>query len=165
MQPVQRPFLFQPVDQLQHLRGGESELGLLATGVLPLAARRCCQPDTHTEQRLDLHLSAQGQHQFELVRFFDDDMDAQSHPAADQGETDVLAVLVAVAYHNASGFCERQHGKQFRLGARLQSDAVSAAAQQLFDNTALLVDLDRIDRAVAATVIMCPGGFREGVAQ
>ena len=88
---------------------------------------------------------------------------------ADQRQTDVFAVLVAVADDApALAVGEAQHRHQLRLAAGLQADADLLAvggAQQFLHHAALLVHLDGIDRRVAAAVVVRPHGLGEGAAQ
>jgi hypothetical protein len=140
-------------DQGQQLARREPELGLVATGVLPFAGTEAFQAHAHAEPGLDAKLRRFLDHEAKLGRFFDDDEYLKTELAPDQGQADVLAILVAVADDHAAASRQRDHGHQFRLGARFQPEARRGIRGQFTGHVALLVDLDRIDRGVAAVVV------------
>ena len=76
-------------------------------------------------------------------------------PLAHEGEAHELLVLVAVANDEMVGALrQREHSLQLRLGPALEPDARRLAeGNDLLHHVALLVDLDRIDRGVAAVVL------------
>ena len=77
---------------------------------------------------------------------------------------DELGVLEAVADDRRVVVGERRHGQQLGLGARLEAEAVLAAElEHLFDDLALLVDLDRVDADVAAGVLVLGDRALEGL--
>ena len=85
---------------------------------------------------------------------------------ADQGEADVLAVLVAVAHHHAAVLArQRQHRQQLGLGAGLEPDAAVVAREDFLDHAFLLVDLDRVNRGVMAAITVSLHRAVEGAAQ
>ena len=92
-------------------------------------------------------------HQRQLGRLLDHDEGLQAELAADQREADVLAILVAVADDEAARARQRQHRHQLGLAAGLEAEAFAAVRGQLAGDAAVLVDLDRIDRGVAAGVV------------
>ena len=72
---------------------------------------------------------------------------------AHEGEAHELLVLVAVADDQVIGVLgQAEHRLQLRLAAALEADAVRLAElDDLLDDVPLLIDLDRIDRRVAAS--------------
>ena len=92
--------------------------------------------------------------------------------AADQRQADVFAILVAVADDQPARPRQRQHRHQLGLAARFQAEAFAVVRGQRAGDAAMLVDLDRIDRRVAARrspnrpaparrrPAACPGGRR-----
>lgn len=93
-------------------------------------------------------------------------MDAVTEAATDERQTDILAVLVAVADNNAvRRVGHGKHCHQFRFAAGLQTHALTAMAVQRLDHAALLIHLDGVDCRVAAAVVMTAHGLGEGAAQ
>ena len=93
---------------------------------------------------------------------------AESLP--NQGQTDVLPVLVTIADNHRSGLLGHcQHRHQFRLAACFEAylpfRGSGLGGQQFLDHAALLVDLDRVDRCVTALVGMFFCDLVEGIAQ
>ena len=76
---------------------------------------------------------------------------------------DELGVLEAVADDRRLVVGERDHGEQFRLGPCLEAELVGPAELEDFlDDLPLLVDLDRVDAAVAALVLVLRDRRLEG---
>ena len=77
------------------------------------------------------------------------------------------AVLVPVAEDERLGVLLQGEGdQQLRLAARLQAEVEGPAVlDQLLDDVALLVDLDRVDAAVAALVVVLGDGLLERAAE
>ena len=71
---------------------------------------------------------------------------------ADQRQMDKLAILVAIADDGAALGCQRQHRHQLRLGTGFQADRHVLGGDDVLDHGFLLVDLDRIQRGIAAAV-------------
>src|SRR5690606_14057522 len=71
-----------------------------------------------------------------------------------QREADELLVLVSVAHDDVVGsLAERQHGLELGLAADLETDSVRLTeVEDLLDDVALLVHLDRVNRGVASLV-------------
>ncbi|MNM90848.1 hypothetical protein D3C81_1031260 [compost metagenome] len=139
--------------EVQQLARGQAELGLVATTVLPLAGAQRGQAHAHAQARLHVQRLGFFQHQLQLGRLLDDDEGLQAQLAADQGQADVLAVLVAVADDQATRARQRQHGHQFRLAARFQAEAFTVVAGQGAGHSAVLVHLDRVHGGVAARIV------------
>jgi hypothetical protein len=144
------------------LARGQAELGLVAAAVLPLARAQRGQAHAHAQARL--HVQGLGflQHQLQLGGLFDDDEGLQAQLAADQGQADVLAVLVAVADDQPARTRQRQHRHQLRLAACFQAKAFTVVAGQGAGHATVLVDLDRVHRRIAAGVVPVGLGLPEG---
>jgi len=143
----------QALPQVQQLARRQPELGLVTAAVLPLA--RTQRGQTHAHADAGFHVQRLGllQHQFQLGGLLDDDVGLQAELAADQCQTDVFAVLVAVADDQPTRPAQRQHRHQFRLGTGFQTETLAVMAGQGAGHAAMLVDLDRIDRGVAARIV------------
>ncbi len=63
----------QALDQIQHLTRRQTELGFIATGVLPLAGAERGQTQAHADTGHDAELGRFLQDHVELGRFFDHD--------------------------------------------------------------------------------------------
>ena len=85
----------------------------------------------------------------------------------EQRRLDEGAVLVAVAQDQRLGvLLQRERDQQLGLGAGLDPEVEGAAVlDQLLDHVALLVDLDRVDAAVAALVVVLRDRLLEGAEQ
>ena len=107
-----------------------------AVGVTPISSATC-------EQHVD------------LAQLLDHDEDLMAELLAHEGEAHELLVLVAVADDEMIGVLgEAEHRLQLGLAAALEADAVRLAElDDLLDDVALLVDLDRVDGRVAAGVL------------
>ena len=148
----------QALDQIQHLARRQPELGLVAAGVLPLAGAQGGQPQAHADARLNAELGRFLQDHVELGRLFDHDGGVEAEALAEQGQMDELAVLVAVADDHAAGLGQRQHRHQLGLGAGLEAELLVAGRGQHASHAVMLVDLDRVDRGVAALVAQVAHG-------
>ena len=79
------------------------------------------------------------------------------------GHLDVLVVLEAVADDGRIVVGHGHHGHELGLGAGFQAEAKRLAElENLFHNLALLVDLDGVDAAIAALVVVLVDGGLEG---
>lgn len=144
--------LAEALDHRQQLGGGKAELGLLATGVCPLRRSQRGQP--HAQADLGLHADVGGllDHQLHLGFLLDHDEHVVPELLPHQRQLDELAVLVAVADDGAALRGQRQHRHEFRLGACLQADGDVLGGDDVLHHRFLLVDLDRIQRGIAALV-------------
>ena len=148
----------QLLPQVEHLSRRQPELGLVAAAVLPLARAQRRQPHAHADAGFDAQRARFGDHQRQFRRLLDHDEGFEPELATDQRQADVLAVLVAVADDQPARARQRQHRHQFGFAAGLQAEAVAGMRCQRPGDAAVLVDLDRIHRGVAAAVI--PVGLR-----
>ena len=82
---------------------------------------------------------------------------------AEHRRLDELGVLEAVADDRRVVVGQRHDGQQLGLRARLEAEVVRPAeVEDLLDDLPLLVDLDRVDAAVAALVLVLRDGGLEG---
>jgi hypothetical protein len=101
----------------------------------------------------------------DLGELLDDDDDLLAQLAAEEGEPDVVVVLVAVADDEALGALVHGQGDhQLGLGAGLEAVVeVLAGGDDLVHDLAELVDLDGEDAAVFALVALFLDGLGEGL--
>ena len=153
-----RPTARKLVDRLHELRGVEAELRLLAAALLPAPEPARRQLDAHAGRRRDTEVVGGLQQDVDLAQLLEHDEDPVSELLAHEGEAHELLVLVAVADDDViGGLGESEHRLQLRLAAALEADAVRLAElDDLLDDVALLVHLDRIHRRVAARVARTP---------
>ena len=97
-------------------------------------------------------MAASLDHQLHLGFLLDHDEHVVPELLPHQRQLDELAVLVAVADDGAALRGQRQHRHEFRLGARLQADGDVLGGDDVLHHRFLLVDLDRIQRGIAALV-------------
>ncbi len=141
------------LDHREQLRGGQAELGALATGIGPFGRGQRRQSHTQTDLRGQLELVGLLDHQTDLGLLLDDDEHVVAELLAHQCQTDELAILVTIADDGAALRRQRQHGHQLRLGARLQADGNVLRGDDVLHHRFLLVDLDRVQRGVLAGVL------------
>src|ERR1019366_8759128 len=99
--------------------------------------------------------------QFQLTEFLDDGDDVLAHLAGQNGHLDELVMLEAVADdRRLAAVGQGEHREQLRLGPRFKTEAVGPAEiEDLFDDMALLIHLDRIDADVLALVAVLVDGI------
>src|SRR5207237_10919878 len=94
--------------------------------------------------------------------FLDDRNDVAPDLERQHRGLDELRVLEAVADDRRLVVGDRDDSQQLRLGARLETELVGPAeVEHLFDDLPLLIDLDRVDAAVAALVLVLGDGSRK----
>ena len=123
------------------------------------------QLDAHADLRPDAELLRGLEDQPELGVLLDDRDDVAADLVRQHRRFDELGVLEAVADDRRVVVGERDDGQQLRLRAGLEAEVVRLAeVEDLLDDLALLVDLDRVDAAVAALVLVLrDGGLERGV--
>jgi hypothetical protein len=101
----------------------------------------------------------------QLGVFLDDRDDVAADLQAEHRRFDELGVLEAVADDRRVVVRERHDGEQLRLRPGLEPEPIGLAeVEHLFDDLALLIDLDRVDAAVAALVLVLgDGALKRGV--
>ena len=157
----------QLVDRLHELRGVEPELRLLAAALLPAAKAARRELDAHAGRRRHAHLVGDLQQHVDLAQLLEHDEDLVPELLAHEGEAHELLVLVAVADDDVLGVLgESENRLQLGLAAALEADAVRLAEfDDLLDDVALLVHLDRIHRRVAAGVAELLARLLEAIGQ
>ena len=164
LQAFQMPCRAQNLNQLQNLRCRQAELRFFTAGRLPFTGALRGQTRTHAKARHDIQALGFFQHNGDFRHFFDDQIDLVAHLFADQRQTDILAVFVAVTHNHAAGHTGvRQYRHQLRLGTGFQTQRFTGMDQRL-NHAAVLVNLDRIDQEVVAVIaIGLPRAFKRGV--
>ena len=143
----------QGLPQIQHLARRQPELGLVAAAVLPFACAQRRQAHAHAEARLHAQGFRFFHHQRQLGGLLHHDEGLHAEFAADQRETDVFAILVAVADDQPARPRQCEHRHQLRLAAGFQAEAFARVRRQRAGDGRVLVDLDRVHGGVAAGVI------------
>src|SRR5262245_38283698 len=163
LQAVAQVSLLEVFQRLQCLGQGQAELGPIAgTGApAPRASRR--QLDADADDRADLPHLGIANNQLQLRELLDDGDDLLADLAGQNRHLDELIVLETVADDGRVGAIgQGKDGEQFGLGACLQAEVEwLAVVQDLLDDLALLVDLDRVDAAVTTLVLVLLDGRLE----
>jgi hypothetical protein len=147
----------------KNFRGIEAELGVVARGHGPLAFAAGLQLGAEADHRFHAGLGGDADDVVELGELFDHDDDLLAQLAAEEGEADVIVILVAVADDQAlRALVHREGDHELRLGAGLKAvGVVLAGGDDLVDDLAQLVDLDGEDAAVGAGVALLLDGLPE----
>ena len=146
----------QLLDQVEHLARRQPELGLVAAAVLPLAGAERGQAHAHAEAAASTPSAAASSiTSVELGRLSRSTMKvSQAELAADQRQADDTRGPCSRCRSRRCRACaSAEHRHQLGLGAGLEAEAFAALRGQLAGHAVVLVDLDRIDRGVAAGVI------------
>src|SRR5690606_10210342 len=138
------------IDHAHGLWRVQPELAALARGLGPAAGARRGELDPDARDRVDVHLLGHAEDRRDLARLLDHDDDLVPELLAHEREADELLVLVAVADDQVvRPLRQREDRLELRLAADLEADAVRLAeGDDLLDDVALLIDLDRVDRGV-----------------
>ena len=129
----------------------------------PLVERRARTPITGRMSRS----RAAARIGVQLAHAVDDDDDLAAELLRQQRGLDVRAVLVPVAEDERLGVVlQRERHQQLGLGAGLEPEVEGPPVlDQLLDDVALLVDLDRVDAAVGALVVVLGDRLLERAAE
>ncbi len=165
LQAVAHTGFAQPLDHPDHLCGGEAELGLFAAGVLPLAGADRGEPHPHPQQRRNPQGLRFTDHQFQLGKLFDHDIDLMPELAADQGQANIFAILVTVTDDHPARAGQAQYRHQLRFAAGLQANPLLAMLDQLPDHAGLLIDLDGIHCGVLTAIGITGHGLVKALAE
>lgn len=149
----------------KQLGGGQTELGLLATGVGPLARGQRRQANAQANLWFHLELGGLFDHQGHFRLFLDDDEHIVAKLLTHQRQANELTVLVAIADDGAALRRQRQHCQQLGFGAGFQADGNVLRGDDVFHHRFLLVDLDRVQRGVLALVFQARDVGVEGTGQ
>ena len=161
-QRIQHPLFSQPPYRRQHLAGRQTELGfsppVFCHLPAPIEANRTRIPNCgRTFNRAASSMIASSSDSFSTTI---KTLRPISWPI--RARRMYSRSFVAVANHHAARRGQAQHRHQFRLAARFQSDPATAVADDFARHPSLLVDLDRIDGGIAATIIQLGDGGGEG---
>ncbi len=150
---------FQLLQPALDLGDRQAELRPVAARRLPAARPASGQLDAHPDVRPHADLLGVVEDQVELGVLLDHRNDEAAHLLRQHRHLDELGVLEAVADDRRVVFGQCDHRQQLRLAARFEPEAVLAAdVQHFLDDLPLLIDLDRIDAAVAALVLVLSDG-------
>ena len=157
--------LLEVLEGFEDLGQGQAELGSKAGARLPPARAAGRELDPHADRRPDVQLLAVADDRLELGELLDDRDHLLADLAGEHGHLDELVVLEAVADDGRIWrFGQGEHGQQLGLRAGLEPEMVRLAkVEDLLDDMPLLVDLDRVDAAIAALVVVLADGGAEGV--
>ena len=149
---VQTTTLAQNFHQLQHLVCRQAELGFFAAGRLPFTGTLRGQTRTHAKARYHVQTLGFFQHDGDFGHLFDDQIDLVAHLLADQRQTNVFAVFIAVTDNHAAGHARmRQHCHQFSFRTGFQTQRF-AGVDQRFNDATMLVYFDGVNQEVVAVV-------------
>src|SRR5205823_8229355 len=145
---------FQHLAGRDQIGGVETELRVLTTAGRPFAGTFAVQADANPDHRLDADFFRGFDRLFELLEFFNDDDNELAKFPAEQCDSNKRLVLVAVADDQTLGvLVHRERGDQFRFAARFQSEMeLLASIDNLFDDFAELIDLNRKDTAILTPI-------------
>ncbi len=153
------PSGFQLIERAQRFGDGQAELRAVSARRFPASRAAAGELDAQADHRP--HADARGmlQDQVELGVFFDHRDDLAADFLGQHDHLDVFVVLEAVADDRRLVVGDGQHRQQLGLRAGFEAELVGAAVlENFFHHLALLVDLDRIDAAVAAFVAVLGDG-------
>ena len=143
------------VDHLEHLADEQPELRARPRALVPPPGALRRELDAHTDRRPHVVSLGVLDDQVELLEALDHGHDRSTELRRQDHGLDVARVLEPVADDQLVGAIagEGHHREQLGLGPDLEPEAVVAPEQaQLLHDLVLLVDLDRVDRAVVAAV-------------
>ncbi len=102
--------------------------------------------------------------QLQFGVLFDDRNDPPADLLGQHHHLDVLVVFEAVADDGRFVIGDGQHGQEFGLRAGFKAEVIGAAElEDFFDHLTLLIDLDRVNAAIAALVAVLADGVVEGL--
>ena len=141
----------------------EAELGVVAGGHGPFAFAARLEFGAETDHGLHADFLGDFDDVVDFGELLDDEDDFLAELAGEEREADVIVILVAVADDEAVGaFVHRDGDHQLGLGAGFEAVIkIFAGGDDLVDDFAQLVDLDREYAAVAAFVALLFNGFVE----
>ncbi|CAH0214896.1 hypothetical protein SRABI106_01834 [Rahnella aquatilis] len=152
LQAFQTPCFTQHFNQLQNLRGRQTEFGFLAAAGLPFTGALRGKTCTHTQTWDHVQTFGFFQHQFNLSHLLDNQIYLVTELLTDQRQTNIFAVFIAVTHDHGTGHPGvRQNGHQFSFRAGFQTQRFTGFHQR-FDHAAMLVNLNRINQEVVTLI-------------
>ena len=152
--------LFEAAHDLGHR---ETELRPEPAGRLPASAAAGGQLDAHADLRPNADLLRGFEDEPQLGVFLDHRDDVAADLQGEHRRLDELGVLESVADDRRVVVGERHDSQQLRLRPRFEAEPVGTAEiEHLFDDLTLLIDLDRINAAVPAVILVLRDGGLEG---
>ena len=154
---------FEEIESVEQFAGVEAELAAVAAALFPLAAARAGQLDADADVGANLQPFRNVGDEFQFIHLLDHEEDAASHLLGQQGQLDVVFVLVAVADDERVFVgIDGQHCVELGFRTGLQTDVeFLAVAHDLLDHRSHLVHLDGIDDKVLGRVAILVGRLFE----
>ncbi len=154
------------VERLKELTRVEAKLAAVAAALFPLAAAAARELDAYAYVGHDVELLGHIGNQVQLVEFLHHQEDAPPHLLGQQGQLDVFAVFVAVAYDERVvvhvGHVDGQHGVQLGLGSGLEPYLeFLAVTHDFLHHGSHLIHLDGVDHKVLPVVVVLLGCLLE----
>ena len=149
---VQTTALAQNLHQLQYLVRREAEFGFFTAGGLPFTGTLRRQTRTHAEAWHHVKTFSLFQHDRDFSHLLDNQIDLVAHLLANQRQTNVLTVFVAVTDNDRTGHARmRQNRHQLRFGAGFEAQRLAGVDKGL-NHAAVLVHLNRVNQEVVAFI-------------
>src|SRR5207244_2191295 len=143
LEAVLHPETLQLFEPAKHLGDGEAEFRAIAAGPLPASAPPGGQLDSYSDLWPDANLRGVLEDEAEFGVFLDNGNHLAADLLAQHRHFDELGILEAVADDRRIVIRLRHNGEQFRLGARLEAEAVfPAKGEHFLNDLALLVHFD-----------------------
>ena len=116
LEGVEQVVLREKVNQVDNLKDGQAELGLVAGAGFPPACALAGELGPHPEQRRDAMGLGEANREVDLAELLDDDDGLATHLLGQHGRLDVLFVLVAIADDDGLGVVHQgQHDEHLGL--------------------------------------------------
>ena len=162
-QTVFHPLLFEEIESFEQFRRVQPELRLVASALFPFSRARRGEFDTDAHIRAHIQLARHLCYQMKLVELLYNEEDPAPHFLSQKSELDISGILIAVADNQSILLLVGgENGMKLGLRTRLKTDIeLLTMGNELFDNRAHLIDLDRIDQVVLAFVVIFFGGTFE----
>src|SRR5262249_35861907 len=142
----------------------QAELGAVAGAGTPATRAACRQLHADAQDRPHLQLLGVADDGLQLGELLDDGYDVFADLAGEHPHLNELVILEAVADDRRLPIGQGEDGEQLWFGAGLQAELeLLAEVEDLLDDLALLIDLDRINAAVGALVLELADGSLKGL--
>ena len=161
---VQTTALAQNFHQLKHLVRREAKLGFFTAGRLPFTGTLRRQSRTHAKAWDHVQTLGLFQHDRDFGHLLDHQIDLVAHLLANQRQTNVFAIFIAVTDDHRPGHARvRQNRHQLRFRACFQAQRLAGMDQGL-NHATVLIDLDRVNEEIVAVItIRFPRAFERGI--